>query len=54
MHLTYAPTPQVLSINNNLLEYVPSEVGWLSLSKLELSGNDNLRMPKTIIERGFR
>ena len=40
--------------HNPELEAIPSEVGWLPLSRLELSDNPRLRMPGIVIERGFR
>ena len=40
--------------HNPELEAIPSEVGWLPLSRLELGDNPRLRMPEIVIERGFR
>ncbi|GAX75982.1 hypothetical protein CEUSTIGMA_g3425.t1 [Chlamydomonas eustigma] len=45
---------QVLGISHNLLEFIPSEMGWLPLTKLDIDGNEGLRMPKVVQERGFR
>lgn len=51
----YQPLPQALDLSHNPeLKTVPSEVGWLPLSRLDIDGNPNLRMPKIVIERGFR
>ena len=46
---------QTLDISHNTeLTTVPSEVGWLPLTRLDIDGNSKLRMPKIVIERGFR
>ena len=46
---------QTLDISNNPeLTTIPSEVGWLPLTRLDIDGNPKLRMPKIVIERGFR
>ena len=40
--------------HNPELEAIPSEVGWLPLTRLELGNSPRLRMPEIVIERGFR
>ena len=40
--------------HNPEMEAIPSEVGWLPLNVLEIEGNPKLKMPKIVIDRGFR
>lgn len=50
----FAPSTQVLDVSNNCLKIIPADVGWLPLTSIKLEGNPDLRVPKIVLERGFR
>lgn len=44
----------MLNLESNLLQDIPSDVGWLPLETLKLGSNPDLRIPPIVLERGHK